>query len=147
MARSQKEFIRNFLGMHRQMERLLDEAFHSGRPSSSDPSWWSPLADVYETSEGFLVRMEIGGLDLDRLHVTFDDGCLTVEGSRHDIACVERAVCHQMEIPYGRFRRVLAISRDIDPAGIAAHYADGLLTVRLPRSDASGRRTLRIEAE
>ncbi len=149
MAWSEKEFIRSFLGMHRQMERVLDETFrHGSRPPAGDPSSWSPPADVYETAEGFLVRLEIGGLDLENLHVTFDDGCLTVEGRRCDLGCTESVVCHQMEIPYGPFRRELAISRDVDAAGITAHYADGLLTIRLPRSGGgSGRRKVRIEAE
>ena len=148
MARSEKEFIHNFFGMHREMERLLHETFHSGsRPSGADPGYWSPPTDVCETPEEYVVRMEIAGLDLGNLHVTFEGDCLIVEGQRCDAACVENAICHQVEIPYGHFRRVIAISREIDQAAIGAHYADGFLTVRLPRSGVSRRRTLDIEVE
>ncbi len=148
MARSEKEFVRNLLGMHRQMERLLNEAVRQGGPSSFGHVSWIPPADVFETRDGFLVRIEAAGLDPAGLRVTFEDGRLTVEGSRGDEECCERVACHQMEIPYGSFRRVFILTRDLDAGKAEAHYADGFLTIRLVRSDAGTRRNkIRIKVE
>jgi HSP20 family protein len=134
--------------MQREMERFMNEALHYGTRScfAGDPCW-SPPADVFETEEGFLVKFEVAGLDLGRLEVVFEDGRLTLSGTRSDAHEEARVVCHQMEIPYGCFRRTLAISRDVDGDAVTAHYADGFLTIRLPRSDPSGPRKVRIDPE
>jgi HSP20 family protein len=148
MARADKKLIRNDTGMHRQMERLLNAALHQldGSSYAADPAW-RPPADVFETEDGFHVRIEIAGFELEDLHVTFENGQLTVKGSRQEEAAGGRVVCRQMEIPYGRFQRTFLLSRDIDAARIVAHYADGFLTIGLPRSAAAERRPIRIDVE
>jgi HSP20 family protein len=149
MARSDKKTVHNSSGMHRQIERLLDAALHDLDAASyaADPTW-RPPADVYETEDEFFVKIEIPGLDLEDLDVTFEDGRLAVEGSRREEACEGRRVSfRQMEIPYGRFRRAFMLSRDIDADGVTAHYADGFLTLRLPRSSSPGRRQVHIDVE
>lgn len=147
MARFEKEFVRNFLGMHRQLENLLNETMRGERRHGSSQAAWNPPADVFETEDGFLVRLDIAGLDLDNLDVMYEDGELTVEGMRFDTSDEGRIACHQMEIPYGRFRRSFAIGRSVDADGITAYYNDGFLTIRLPKSEPGGRRKVDIEVE
>jgi len=146
MAGYEKDFVRGFLGMQRQMERLLSDAFRVGHPSSftRDMSW-SPPVDVFETEEAYVVKAELAGVRRHDLRVTFDAGRLTIEGSRQDACTQPRVSCHQMEIPYGHFRRAVFISRNVDAEGIVAHYEAGFLEVHIPRSPAELQRKVQID--
>ena len=148
MAHHEKEFVRNFLGMHRQMERFLNDVFHYGsRPSFTGHQAWIPPVDVFETEDSFIVKVELAGLDLDNLDVTFEDAQLTIEGARHDACSEPRVVCHQMEIPYGYFRRTIPLSRGIDGESITAGYVAGFLAIRLPKARPSGHKKVQIKVE
>jgi len=148
MAGYEKDFVRNFLGMHRQMERFLSDAFRSGHPSafSGDASWCPPV-DVFETEDAYIVKMELAGVGCEDLEITYDHGQLTVEGCRHDAFSQAKVTCHQMEIPYGNFRRTIFISRNTDARGITATYDAGLLEIRIPRADKHPQDKVRIKVE
>jgi len=146
MGREDKDFVRSFLGMHRQMERFLSDAFRAGHPSSfTQDMAWRPPVDVFETETDYVVKVEVAGVERDRLRVSFDQGQLTVEGCREDTCTRARLSCHQMEIPYGYFKRTVFISRNVDVDGIVAHYEAGFLDVRIPRSQTHPQRKVQID--
>jgi HSP20 family protein len=103
--------------------------------------------DVFETENSYVVKVEVAGLDLDNLNVTFEDGHLIVSGSRHDSCPETKVTCHQMEIPYGHFKRTMFISRNVDWDGITASYVGGFLEIRLPRAQAARRKKVKIDVE
>ena len=148
MAAREGDFIRSFVGMHRQMNRFLDDVFRYGRsPSFTAQHCWSPPVDIFETDTAYVVKVEIAGIDRQSLEVTFDDGQLTVEGCRHDFSPHAKVICHQMEIPYGHFKRSIFISRNIDGDNITAGYVAGFLEICLPRSDVRPQKRVEIKVE
>jgi HSP20 family protein len=147
-SQHEKEFVRNFLGMHRQMERFLNDVCHyGGRPAFTGDQSWSPPVDVFQTEDGFIVKAEVAGLDLDDLEVSFEDGRLTIEGTRHEACPKASVICHQMEIPYGHFRRTISVSKEVDGERITADYEAGFLEIHLPRSKSHGRKKVQIKVE
>jgi HSP20 family protein len=148
MDEHQKEVTRNFLAMGREMDRFLSDVLHSMHvPSFTGGHSWSPPVDVFETQNNYVVKMEIAGLDLDNLSVTFEDGCLTISGSRQDCCPDPRVSCHQMEIPYGHFKRTMFISKNVDWNGITAGYVGGFLEIRLPKAQQGRRKKVKIQVE
>jgi HSP20 family protein len=148
MATHEKDFVRSFLGMQREMERFLSEAFRRAHPPAFSPHMaWTPAVDVFETATHYVVKVELAGIERDRLRVQLDGGQLVIEGCRDDACPEERVTCHQMEIPYGHFRRTIFVSRDVDAEHVSAHYESGFLTVRIPRSQAGPARSVRIEVD
>jgi HSP20 family protein len=95
-------------------------------------SVWSPPTDVYETDDGFGVRIEIAGMREDDFEVTMDGGILYVSGTRPDIN--KRRAFHQMEIWFGRFEISIEIPTPVDIEASVAQYKDGFLVINLPRS-------------
>jgi HSP20 family protein len=99
------------------------------------PSGFEPPVDVYTAgpagSEAVHVRMEIGGLDLDSVHVDLDGRLLVIAGQRPP-GHRGRVTYHHMEIDYGPFQRRLELPADVDAAAATASYAAGYLTVSLP---------------
>jgi HSP20 family protein len=120
--------------------------FESRRETLHSINWrvrssvWSPPTDVYETEDGFVVRIEIAGMREDDFEVALEDGVLTVSGVRPDTN--ERRAFHQMEIWFGRFEIGIEIPVPVDVEASAAEYRDGFLVITLPRP---GTRQLRTD--
>ena len=43
---------------------------------------WSPVVDIEETEQDYVIRAELPGLDKDKVKVTVEDGVLTLSGER-----------------------------------------------------------------
>jgi len=103
---------------------------------------WSPPTDVYETEDEYVVRVEIAGMREDDFEVTVEENFLMISGSRPDIP--ERRAYQQMEIRFGKFETVVGLPGPIDLEASRADYADGFLTVKMPKAKPS---KIQIEEE
>jgi HSP20 family molecular chaperone IbpA len=117
-------------------------ADEEGWPSGSehDSFWgikrrthtWRPPTDVYETDEGYHVRVEIAGMRGADFAVTFEKQTLVIRGIRSDESS-QRAY-HQMEIAYGEFETSVQVVEAVVVPDIEASYVDGFLRVELPKA-------------
>ena len=95
-------------------------------------------ADVYETDEALIVRMECPGVRSERLSITLsaDDRTLIISGERIEDAeeRSDRTRCYQLEIFYGTFERTISLPAEsrFDREQIKASCKDGVLIVTLP---------------
>ena len=96
---------------------------------------WSPPTDVYETENGYVVRVEIAGMREADFEITVEDGFLLISGSRPDIS--ERRAYQQMEIRFGKFETIVGIPGPVDLDASRADYSEGFLTVTLPKAKPS----------
>ena len=99
-----------------------------------------PAADIYETPEGLVLRMEIAGAVREDLGIDLVGQQLIIRGQRRPIppADVSRVLLY--EITYGRFERSFHIPTAINPEGVKARYENGILEVKLPRQRPRTRR-------
>jgi HSP20 family protein len=105
---------------------------------------WQPDADVFETEDEVLVRLELAGVASGDLRVSVEGSEVRVSGERapHEGATVKRL--HQMEIASGPFERRVHIPVAFDRERVSAHLANGFLTVTLGKR---GRRAVPVEPE
>jgi HSP20 family protein len=92
---------------------------------------WYPAADVYRTSGGWVVKLELAGVAPDELEVSIEGNALRVAGSRRDETRSESVSYHQLEITYSRFEKTIRFPCPIEGASIERHYRDGLLLLYL----------------
>jgi HSP20 family protein len=95
-------------------------------------SIWSPPTDFYETNDAYTVRVEIAGMREDDFEVAVENNMLSISGSRPDVP--ERRAYHQMEIRFGKFASAIGLPGPVDIDHAVAQYADGFLTITLPKS-------------
>ncbi len=130
-----------FLSLHREMNRLFDEAFRDfgllgGRFSHS----W-PHVELTEAEDGYQLTVELPGMGEKDVELSLQDGVLTVRG--------EKRAQHQdqkrgySERYYGSFARSIRVG-DVDESRVDATFDKGVLTVTLPRSADAERRVKRI---
>jgi HSP20 family protein len=93
---------------------------------------WRPPADLYETDDGFVLVMDIAGVEPDEFSVALDAGMLTVSGERKERASGRREY-HAMEVKVGPFERSFRLPTPVDPASLRATYDLGFLEIRLAK--------------
>jgi HSP20 family protein len=112
--------------------RLIQGA-HDKRPSGR---LWCPAADVYRTDNGWIVKVDLAGIEPADVSVTLDGPALRISGSRRDGTCGEGVSHYQLEITYSRFEKMIQFPRSIDHAKIERNYHHGLLILHLVEEEA-----------
>ena len=92
---------------------------------------WNPSADVYRSTEGWVVKVDLAGVCSDDLEIEIRGSILSIRGCRRDTLYREGFVYHQMEITYSRFEKSIQFPTAIEGASIAHDYNDGFLIIHL----------------
>ena len=131
------------------MNRLFETSLVRGRladPALASGAAWTPLADVYETAEGFVVQLEVPGIAEEDIEIHVDGDSMVVRGQRQPASRTRPDSFHRMERSYGAFSRSFQFPEDVDPDRVAARFKDGLLRVDVPKLHARGGWRLREKA-
>ncbi len=93
---------------------------------------WTPSTDISETDSDYLIKSDIPGVEKRDVHVTLQDGMLTISGERRQEK--EDKKIHRIERSYGSFLRSFRIPDDADATAVKAEFKDGMLSITLPKS-------------
>jgi len=125
-------------------ERLLNGTVFGAAPRVFE-TMWSPNLDLSENEKDYIVRLEAPGIPKDDLHVNLDGQTLTISGER-DFAKEEKTEEYfWREREQGRFVRTLQLPSAVDAAKVDATYDDGIMTIRLPKKEPTGRTRIAIK--
>lgn len=136
------EPLREMAQLHERMNQLFTSML--GDVVSPATGAWTPLADVTETDDAYLVEIDVPGADRKNLTVEVTGAELRISG---EIVAKEKAgwLRHRTR-PVGRFAYHTSLPGDIDSEHITAGLADGVLTVRVPKSEAARPRRIAVTA-
>lgn len=110
---------------------IFDEFF------GAQPGCSQPAVDLYEDDQSFYARFELPGVSKDKLDLELENAVLTIssrEESKED-AKVSRT----------RFERSISIPEGVDQLKISAAMEDGILTVTMPKAEASKPRQISVQ--
>ena len=102
-----------------------------------------PPVNLWETEAAVVVELEVPGLTLADLEVLVVGNELTVKGQRKDTA-VGEAPYHRRERMVGEFTRSIQVPLAVAPDKVEALLKDGILTVTLPKDEATKPRKIAI---
>ena len=108
-------------------ELLGWDPFFTGRPASA----FSPAFEVKETSDSFVLKADVPGVDEKDLDVAVHNGVLTVSGSRSAEERKEGESYAIYERQFGSFSRSFALPETADPDKIDARLANGVLNLEI----------------
>jgi HSP20 family protein len=143
------EDMNPFLTLHREMNRLFDEAFRGfdlapvgfnrflDRPTSM--GW--PKIEICDTDKELKVIAELPGLEEKDVDVELANGVLVIKGEKK--SGTEDKDLMFSERYYGRFERRIPVE-DIEEDKVAASFKNGVLTVTLPKSAKAQEKVKRI---
>lgn len=124
------------------VDRLFDEMLNRGSMSIATSG---PAADLYETDDYFVLEMNLPGYDLSDIEVNLEQGVLQISGSREDVSEEEKGTYHVRERGWGRFTRSFTVPHTIDPKGVSAEFANGVLNVTLPKAAEAKARRIEVK--
>jgi HSP20 family protein len=132
--------------LRREIDRLFDD-FHLGGFRRSlarfdvEPFWRGvtgfgavPAVDIAEKDKEYEVTAELPGMDEKNIDVKFADGVLTIKGEKQEEKEEKKKDFYLSERRYGSFQRSFQVPKGVDADKIEAKFANGVLTVRLPKS-------------
>jgi HSP20 family protein len=121
--------------MQRELERLSGRGYGEGRNIGGGVF---PPVNVYNGSSELLVECEVPGVKREDIDLSITGETLVVRGEKHP-ACAsgEDVRFQRSERGSGEFSRTIVLPDRIDPERISANLVDGILTVRLPKSEAA----------
>jgi HSP20 family protein len=92
---------------------------------------WSPLVDISENDQEYLIKAELPEVKKEDVKVTAQEGTLTIMGERKFEKEEKGRKYHRVERAYGSFGRSFSLPDDASPAKVSAEFKDGVLTVHL----------------
>jgi len=145
MAQRPWDPLRDLLDLQDRINRLFEESLERGYlPEGRLPRpTWTPLADLAVTSDGFIVYMELPGLDRKGIEICAEPHTVTVRGRRPpSVGTVHPENYYRMERSHGPFLRTFELPHAILPDRVTAELTDGVLTIRLPKAAQGPRRVV-----
>lgn len=107
---------------------------------------WSPPVDVIEDEKEYLIKVELPEVHKDDVKVMVENGALTISGERKAEKQQKGRRFHRVERYCGRFERTFGIPNDAEPEVVNAEFKDGVLRVRLAKSEKARPKQIEVKA-
>lgn len=129
-----RSFADPFLQLHRDMNRLFDDALRGLDSSGAGvfAGMDAPRMNVSENDDEIEVEAELPGVAEQDVRVELADDVLTIRGEKK--ATHENKSVHMIERSFGSFSRSIRLPYPVNPDQVHAEFDHGVLTVTLPKS-------------
>jgi HSP20 family protein len=134
---------RDVMDIQTQMNRLFDNFF--GQPSQLTERAWTPPADMYETKNEVVVAVELPGVNEKDIRLSITGDLLTIQGERQWSDETREAGHYRQERWFGKFERALSLPIPVETGQVKATYRDGVLTVKLPKTEGVKPKEIKID--
>jgi HSP20 family protein len=94
-----------------------------------------PKVNITETPSTFVISMLVPGFKKSDLKISNEKETLTIKGEHNGTTTNENERYTRREFQFGSFERSFTLPSTVDIDSITAEYADGILTVTIPRKE------------
>ena len=109
----------------RELDRLTQQVFGTAARPAAMPM------DAWQEDGEFVVAFDLPGVNVESVELDIERNVLTVKAERRD-PTQPNVELIAAERPRGVFSRQLILGDTLDTEKVKAHYADGVLTLRIP---------------
>jgi len=106
-----------------------------------------PAVDIFESNGDVVLKAEIPGIKKEDIEVTLNDGSITISGEKKKDSEIKRKDYYKWESSYGSFCRTFALPAEVQGDKAKSTYKDGILEVRLPKSEAAKSKEVKVKIE
>ncbi|WP_027942683.1 Hsp20/alpha crystallin family protein [Amycolatopsis taiwanensis] len=103
---------------------------------------WSPLADVSETDDSYVIELDLPGVGRNDVTIDLTGTQLAITGEIRERE--RKGVLHRRTRRTGQFAYRVTLPRGVDGEKVDASLSDGVLTVRVPKSESAKPRRIAI---
>jgi HSP20 family protein len=94
-----------------------------------------PAVNVIENQEGFKIEVAAPGLQKGDFKLNLEKNQLTISAQKEQTEEETNEKYTRKEFKYGSFQRTFTLPNSVDGEKIGANYADGILSVTLPKRE------------
>ena len=106
--------------LHDRINRLFENELKRDLPQGTGFDTWYPAADIYETKDDYVFKLEVPGLARDDVDVEFHDSVLTIKGEKKTEKEVKEENYHRIESYSGSFTALITLTDDQDIVLVSA---------------------------
>lgn len=107
----------------------------------------SPATELVECDGEYRITAELPGMSPEDVEIKLTDGLITLRGEKSEEKKEEKEDYLLNERRYGAFQRSLPLPPGIDAEAVSASFANGILTVTLPKSAEAKQKERKIEVK
>lgn len=100
---------------------------------STAPRAWAPRCDIKETEKDYLITAALPGVKKEDVKISVENGLLTLSGERKEDKEEKGKGYLRREMLAGSFMRSFSLPVGMHPEDVKAKFADGVLTLTLPK--------------
>lgn len=116
-----------------------------------DSEWlmrpYAPALDVSETADAVQVRMDVPGINAGDIHIEVAGNQLRITGERKEEKEEKGETWHRIERRSGSFARSVTLPCPVKDDKAEAHYSDGVLTVRVPKTETARTHKVKVKCD
>ncbi|MGL4649277.1 MAG: Hsp20/alpha crystallin family protein [Caldilineaceae bacterium] len=138
---------RDLLTMRSMMDRIVNEGIGSQSAQWQRAGEGMALAlDVAEEDDTYIVKASLPGVKPEEIDVTLADNVLTIRGELKADEEIKDERYHVRERRWGTYMRSVTLPAPVNQEQIDANFEHGVLTLRLPKSEAVKPRRINVRS-
>ena len=137
--------LRDFMSLHEAMDRLFNE---SVVPSQGGDNGALALpVNIREEKDGYVITAALPGVRPEDVQIEATSNTISISGETSDEREVDEGDYVRRERRFGRFFRMLELPVEINAEGAEASFENGVLTLRVPKSEATKPKQVRVNSQ
>jgi HSP20 family protein len=116
----------------RMFNDMVGDLFSRRRAEETATRTWTPRLAAYTKDGDLVLHADLPGVSLEDVDITLDANVLTISGERKVTTQEEGVSYYLNELPYGAFRRSVAVPEGVEADSIKTRFENGVLEVVLP---------------
>jgi HSP20 family protein len=117
----------------------------SNRVADAKNNFFSPRIDIKDNGDHYDISAELAGVDKDDIHVTLENGILSIEAeSKQEDKEEKDGKVIRQERRYGKFVRSFSVGNNVQEKDIEATFKNGVLHLKAPKAKIEAETTKRI---
>jgi HSP20 family protein len=106
---------------------------------------WSPPVDITEDDKEYVIKAELPEMKKEDIKLSVEDNVMSISGERKYEKEEKGKKYHRIERTYGRFMRRFTLPDTADGSTVSAEYKDGVLNVRLSKSENAKPKSIEVK--
>jgi HSP20 family protein len=137
------------LSLMNQWRRDLERAFRGLEEGASSngvtAAAWMPAVDIKEENDAYVLHADLPGVDPQDIELHMEHSVLTLRGERRSGITQEQDNYQRIERVTGTFYRRFTLPDTTDAEHISAKTVNGVLEVRIPKSEKALPRRIEVQ--
>ena len=105
------------------------------------------VEDIYEEKDNIIVKSELPGISKDDIEIHLTENTLTLTGEKRKEEKIEKKDYYRLERTSGSFKRSVALPAEVQTGKAKASFKDGVLEVKIPKTEAAKKKEHKIKIE